>query len=261
MDLIRGDLNLKSTSKLNDKMGTTAIIGGSGLDAIEELEITNRKVVRTPYGDPSGIVIAGNLYGKSFVFLPRHGSTHTIPPHKVNYRANIWALKDYGVDTIIAFAAVGAIDDNLVPGTVVIPDQLIDYTWGREHTFFDGTSEIVQHVEFDSPYSAGTRSQLIEAAKQADVAAIAHGTYAVTQGPRFETPAEIVKLERDGATIVGMTGMPEAVLARELQIDYACVAIVVNPAAGKGNEAISLEKIEKFLETGSATALSILKYF
>jgi len=242
-------------------MSIVAIIGGSGLDAIEDLEITNRKVVRTPYGDPSGIVTAGNLYGRSFVFLPRHGSQHTIPPHKINYRANIWALKDYGVDTIIAFAAVGAIDDNLIPGAIVIPDQLIDYTWGREHTFYDGTSESVQHVEFDTPYSAVTRRQLIQAAKKAELSAITEGTYAVTQGPRFETPAEIVKLERDGATIVGMTGMPEAILARELQIDYACVAIVVNPAAGKGDEVISIEKIKVFLETGSATALSILKYF
>lgn len=242
-------------------MSVVAIIGGSGFDTVKDLEITNRKVVRTPYGDPSGIVTAGNLYGKSFVFLPRHGSQHTIPPHKINYRANIWALKEYGVDTIIAFAAVGAIDDNLIPGAIVIPDQLIDYTWGREHTFYDGTSELVKHVEFDTPYSAVTRHQLIEAAKKADISAIAEGTYAVTQGPRFETPAEIVKFERDGATIVGMTGMPEAILARELQIDYACVAIVVNPAAGKGDEAISIEKIKVFLETGSATALSILEYF
>lgn len=242
-------------------MSIVAIIGGSGLDVIKDLEITSRKVVRTPYGDPSGIVTAGSLYGKSFVFLPRHGSQHTIPPHKINYRANIWALKDYGVDTIIAFAAVGAIDDSLPSGAIVIPDQLIDYTWGREHTFYDGKSESVQHVEFDAPYSELTRHQLIEAAKKANVSARTEGTYAVTQGPRFETPAEIVKLERDGATIVGMTGMPEAILARELQIDYACVAIVVNPAAGKGDEAISIEKIKVVLKTGSATALSILEYF
>ncbi|MGI9318056.1 MAG: S-methyl-5'-thioinosine phosphorylase, partial [bacterium] len=202
-------------------MGTTAIIGGSGLDTIDELKVTGRKVVRTPYGDPSGIVVTGSLFGQSYIFLPRHGANHTIPPHKVNYRANIWALKNCGVERIVAFAAVGGIDTGLDPGSIVIPDQLIDYTWGREHTFFDGESEVVHHIDFTYPYSEELRHMLIKAAGKSNVPIVQDGTYAATQGPRFETPAEIVKLERDGATIVGMTGMPEAALASELGIEYA----------------------------------------
>lgn len=241
-------------------MGKTAIIGGSGFDAIDDLQITSRKVARTPYGDPSGIIVSGNLHEKSYVFLPRHGAKHTIPPHKINYRANVWALKDSGVDTIIALAAVGGIDSTLAPGSIVIPDQLIDYTWGREHTFFDGESGEVHHIGFDAPYSVSLRQRLIDAASRAHVPVVNKGTYAVTQGPRFESPAEILKLERDGADVVGMTGMPEAALARELEVNYACLALVVNPAAGKGNEPISLDAINRYLQTTSEKALQILKY-
>ncbi len=242
-------------------MNTTAIIGGSGLDTIEKLEVKKRTVVRTPYGDPSGIVISGKLFGSSYVFLPRHGAGHTIPPHKVNYRANIWALKNYGVNRIIAFAAVGGIDESLVPGSIVIPDQLIDYTWGRDHTFFDGESDNVHHIDFTEPYSSVLRRRLILAANKSSIQVVQKGTYAATQGPRFETPAEIDKLERDGASIVGMTGMPETALAKELAIDYACIAIVVNPAAGRGNESITLETIQKHLLTGARKALEILKNY
>ena len=241
-------------------MSRTAIIGGSGFDAIDELEVTDRRVVRTPYGDPSGILVTGKLYDRSYVFLPRHGSKHTIPPHKINYRANIWALRESGVETIIALAAVGGIDSSLVPGTIVVPDQLIDYTWGRDHTFFDGESGDVHHIDFESPYSDAVRVRLIRAATEATVPVITKGTYAVTQGPRFESPAEIVKFHRDGANIVGMTGMPEAALARELSLDYACLALVVNPAAGRGEGPISLDTIESYLQSTSVKVLEILKY-
>lgn len=241
-------------------MNKTAIIGGSGFDAIGDLQITARKVARTPYGDPSGIIVTGTLNENSYVFLPRHGAKHTIPPHKINYRANVWALKDSGVERIIALAAVGGIDSALSPGTVVIPDQLIDYTWGREHTFFDGESGEIHHIDFETPYSVSLRQRLIDAANRADIPVVTKGTYAVTQGPRFESPAEILKLERDGADIVGMTGMPEAALARELELNYACLALVVNPAAGKGDEPISLDEIKRYLEITSKKALEILRY-
>ncbi len=237
----------------------TAIIGGTGFDQIDSLEVIDRKVVRTPYGDPSGVVINGKLGKKSFVFLPRHGISHSIPPHKVNYRANIWALKDSGVDKVIAFAAVGGIDRSLVPGAIVVPDQLIDYTSDREHTYFDGETGNVTHVDFSFPYSTSFRKKIISAAKKAKVNVVESGCYAATQGPRLETAAEINRLEKDGATIVGMTGMPEAVLARELELEYVCIAIVVNPAAGRGDGEISMEEIRQELTRGAQTSIEILK--
>jgi len=180
-----------------------AIIGGTGFDQIKSLEVIDRKVVRTPYGDPSGVVVTGKLGRKSFVFLPRHGISHSIPPHRVNYRANLWALKESGVTKVIAFAAVGGISASLIPGTIVVPDQLIDYTSGREHTFFDGEAGNVTHVDFTYPYSTSLRTKVLSAAEKAKVTAVDFGCYAATQGPRLETAAEIDRLERDGATIVG----------------------------------------------------------
>lgn len=242
-------------------MSRTAIIGGSGLDQLQSLEVTRRKVVRTPYGDPSGILKFGELFGSQFVFLPRHGMGHTIPPHKVNYRANIWALKNSNVTEIIAFAAVGGIDSELTPGSIVLPDQIIDYTWAREHTFFDGDADIVHHIDFTHPYSTPLRNRLLDAASKASIDVVDGGTYAATQGPRLETAAEVRRLEEDGATIVGMTGMPEAALARELDLHYACVAIVVNPAAGKAEAEITVESIGQWLDKGTTAALEILKHF
>lgn len=241
-------------------MTRTAIIGGSGLDRLSALKVISRKVVRTPYGDPSGMLMFGKLFNNSFAFLPRHGLGHTIPPHAVNYRANIWALKSEGVSRIVAFAAVGGIADALSPGSIVIPDQLIDYTHCRDHTFFDGQTDSVHHVDFTEPYAESLRRQLLDAGKKLGLKVVDHGTYAATQGPRLETAAEILRLEQDGATIVGMTGMPEAALARELAIDYACVAIVVNPAAGKSTAQISMNDIGDHLEQGTTSALELLRY-
>lgn len=240
-------------------MTTVAIIGGSGLTNLKNLEITGREVVRTPYGEPSGPMVYGQLSGKEVVFLPRHGPSHTIPPHQINYRANIWALKQAGIRRVIAVAAVGGIADGLEGADLVFPDQIIDYTYGRAHTFFDGEGKKVTHVDFTYPYCMELRDLLIKSARQAGIAATEHGTYGATQGPRFETAAEIVRMERDGATIVGMTGMPEAALARELELRYATIAVVANRAAGKEASTISLKEIEAFLEQGMAKVRRLLE--
>lgn len=241
-------------------MTTVAIIGGSGLTKLKNLRITRREVIRTPYGEPSAPMVYGQLGGQEAVFLPRHGAGHTIPPHEVNYRANIWALKHTGVDKVIAVNAVGGISpDYLASGTLVIPDQIIDYTYGRAHTFFDSEQKQVTHVDFTDPYCDDLRQTIIQAAARAKIKAISRGTYGATQGPRFESAAEIRRMENDGADIVGMTGMPEAGLARELELCYASISLVVNPAAGKTTEVISLREIEKNLEAGMGTVRSLLE--
>ncbi|MDD9823311.1 MAG: S-methyl-5'-thioinosine phosphorylase, partial [Gammaproteobacteria bacterium] len=196
--------------------------------------------------------------------LRRHGAGHRIPPHRVNYRANLWALRQAGVARIVACAAVGGIDRALPVGGLVVPEQLIDATWGRAHTFFDGASgELdalgdLQHIDFSRPYSEKLRADLLAAARRAGVAVAPAGVYAVTQGPRLETAAEIDALERGGASIVGMTGMPEAALARELGIKYATLAIVVNPAAGRAPARIDMAGIAAHIEAGAAKALAVL---
>ncbi len=242
-------------------MTRLAIIGGSGLTQLRDLKITRREVVRTPYGEPSAPMVYGQLGGQEILFLPRHGPGHTIPPHEINYRANIWALKQTGIERVIAVNAVGGISaDYLVSGTLVIPDQIIDYTWGRASSFFGSEQRRVTHVDFTDPYCEALRVVLIEAAQRAGLGARRQGCYGATQGPRFESSAEIRRMERDGADIVGMTGMPEAGLARELELCYACVALVVNPAAGKVKQPISLREIERNLETGMARVRQLLEY-
>jgi 5'-deoxy-5'-methylthioadenosine phosphorylase len=215
-------------------MSELAIIGGTGLTELEGLEITHREVVASPYGEPSGPVIHGRLFDAEVIFMARHGHGHTIPPHKVNYRANIWALRSVGVERILSVAAVGGIREDMRPGTVAIPDQIVDYTWGREHTFFEGDMDAVTHIDFTEPYCPELRTSLLEAADHAGIAVARDGTYAATQGPRLESAAEIDRLERDGCDVVGMTGMPEAALARELGMSYACCAVIANHAAGRG---------------------------
>jgi 5'-methylthioinosine phosphorylase len=225
-----------------------AIIGGTGLTALEGLEITHRKMMYTPYGEASSPITHGEYNGNPVIFLPRHGSRHTIPPHKINYRANIWSLKELGVKNIIAVAAVGGINMEMKPKDLVIPHQLIDYTWGRKHTFFEDDN--VQHIDFTDPYTLELREKLLSAAKDLDFPVHDKGVYAATQGPRLETTAEIDRLEKEGCDLVGMTGMPEAALAREVEINYATCALVVNEAAGRGPEQITMEDIERNLEGG-----------
>ena len=241
-------------------MTTVAIIGGSGLTNLKNLRITRREVIRTPYGEPSAPMVFGQLGGQEAVFLPRHGAGHTIPPHEVNYRANIWAIKQTGVDKVIAVNAVGGISpDYLTSGTLVVPDQVIDYTYGRAHTFFGSEHKSVTHVDFTYPYCETLRQTVIQAAARTRIKVVGRGTYGATQGPRFESAAEIRCLERDGADIVGMTGMPEAGLARELELCYASISLVVNPAAGKAKDTISLKEIEMNLEMGMAPVRSLLE--
>ena len=229
-----------------------AIIGGSGLTQLANLTASRRLAARTPYGEPSGPLTIGTLAGREIVFLARHGYGHTIPPHQVNYRANIWALHAQGVTDIVSIASVGGIGAELLPGVIAIPDQIIDYTHGRASTFFTLEDRGVQHVDFTWPYSRDLRARCLRAAAHAGVAVIDGGVYAATQGPRLETAAEINRLERDGATMVGMTGMPEAILAREIGVTYAAISLVVNHAAGRGGsaESISMQEIGKILDTG-----------
>jgi len=227
-----------------------AIIGGSGLSQLNNLEVKHRKVARTPYGEASGPLTFGSVSGRELVFLARHGYGHTMAPHEVNYRANLWALKQEKVEGIVSIASVGGIRKDLQPGMLMLPDQIIDYTWGRGSTFFEGADAPVTHIDFTEPYSASVRERIREAARLCGERLVEGGVYAATQGPRLETAAEINRMERDGADVVGMTGMPEAVLARELGLDYAAIAVVANYAAGRGDSAggISMTQIGEVLE-------------
>jgi 5'-methylthioadenosine phosphorylase len=230
-----------------------AIIGGTGLTQLPNLEIVRREEVRTPYGDPSGALTLGTIRGQPVVFLARHGYGHTIPPHRVNYRANLWAIAQQQVTYVVSVASVGGIRADLAPGTLAVPDQLLDYTYGREFTYFTGVDGRVVHIDFTQPYCEPLRRLLIEAAQEAGEPIVEGGTYATTQGPRLETAAEINRLERDGADMVGMTGMPEAALARELGLCYAALAVVVNHAAGRGDSASGIRLAD--IDTVSRTAL------
>ncbi len=235
------------------------IIGGSGLDSIGNLVALHQKSVTTTYGEASAPVSFAKLAESEVIFLPRHGTTHSIPPHKINYRANISALHQLGVTHIISIAAVGGITEAMAPVKLVFPDQIIDYTYAREHTFFDGTDNKVEHIDFSYPYDAGLRDALAQSATALQLAHETTACYAATQGPRLETAAEIARMEKDGCDIVGMTGMPEAVLARELGIAYAHCAFVVNWAAGKGDgSVVSMAEIERNLVSGSEQVCNLL---
>ncbi len=238
-----------------------AIIGGSGLSKLGIMEVTQRRVVRTPYGEPSGALTFGRIGGREVIFLARHGYGHTIPPHQVNYRANLWALKESGAKAVISVASVGGIRKDLWPGVLVLPHQVIDYTWGRPSTFFEGPGAPVNHIDFTEPYTGELRARLLKAATACGERIVEQGVYAATQGPRLETAAEIDRLERDGADIVGMTGMPEAGLAREIDLEYAAIAVVANHAAGRGESehAVPLDRIEEVLEESMGRVRRIIE--
>ena len=238
-----------------------AIIGGSGLTTLSNLDVSHREVVRTPYGEPSGSLVFGEICGKPAMFLPRHGYGHTIAPHMVNYRANLWAIHHHKATGIISVASVGGIRDDLGPGEIVLPNQIIDYTWGRKSTFFEGVGTTVTHVDFTEPYDRALCQRIQEAAEGLGIAVKIGGVYAATQGPRLETAAEINRLERDGADLVGMTGMPEAVLARELGIPYAAINVVANHAAGRGSSAngIHFESLEHVLHEAMGRVRTIIE--
>ncbi|MCC5096209.1 S-methyl-5'-thioinosine phosphorylase [Xanthomonas campestris] len=212
-----------------------AVIGGTGVYKLAQLDQVQTHAVDTPYGAPSGPIRVGMLLGHRVAFLARHGEGHSLPPHKVNYRANIAALQQIGATRVLALNTVGGITESFGPRVLACPDQLIDYTWGRISTFCEEAGSEVQHVDFGHPYSPMFRSKVIAAAKVTGVTLVAGGCYGATQGPRLETIAEIARMRRDGCDLVGMTGMPEAALAREKGLEYACLAIVANWAAGCGD--------------------------
>lgn len=236
-----------------------AVIGGSGLYTFDGLENATRHSVDTPYGVASGDVIVGEFEGYRLAFLARHGESHSLPPHRVNYRANLWALHQLGARKIIGINAVGGIRDDMGPQVIVVPNQLIDYTHGRFTSYCDVEGAEVKHIDFSEPYAESLRQQLLSGAREAGIDVIDGGCYGATQGPRLETRAEIARMKRDGCDLVGMTGMPEAALARELELEYACLSLVANFAAGCGEEAeISIEEIFAHLAAATAEVPRIL---
>jgi len=236
------------------------IIGGTGLAKLADLEVTRREIARTPWGDPSCALTFGRLDGRPVVFLARHGYGHTIAPHDINYRANLWALRDAGVAGVVSVATVGGIGERCVPGAIVVADQIIDYTHGRQGTYFEGPDQPVTHIDFTEPYDPDLRQRLLRAAQRAGETLIDGGVYGCTQGPRLETAAEIRRLQRDGCDLVGMTGMPEAALARELDLPYAVLCVVANHAAGIGDSAqrISLDAMGEVLSAAMGRVRVIL---
>ncbi len=239
----------------------TAIIGGSGLAEFEGLVEITQHEIDTPYGTPSAAIIEGELAGERILFLARHGNPHVLPPHKVNYRANIWALKKLGADQVVAVNAVGGITEAMAPGVVVVPDQIVDYSYGREHTYADSAEVPLLHVDFTQPYDEAMRIKLNAVLAQQVVVHVGSGVHGVTQGPRLESAAEVVRLERDGCDVVGMTGMPEAALVRELELPFACLCLVVNWAAGKTDELITMDDIHAVLDDGIGQVRQVLSTF
>ncbi|TGN41281.1 S-methyl-5'-thioinosine phosphorylase [Marinobacter confluentis] len=242
-----------------DVVHPVGVIGGTGLTSLSGLEITRQWEASTSWGEPSSMLSEGVISGQPVLFLARHGDPHRIPPHRVNYRANLQALYDAGVRTVVGVNAVGGIHPEMGPARVVIPDQLIDYTWGRASTFFEDDLEHTTHIDFTYPYSEPARQILLDAAKRISQPVSGFGVYAATQGPRLETAAEIARLERDGCDLVGMTGMPEAVLAAELGMNYVCLALVVNWAAGKTEQVITMADIEAAIDQGMAGVRTVLE--
>jgi 5'-methylthioinosine phosphorylase len=239
-------------------MSVIGIIGGSGLDKLDGLVIAQRTHVETPYGEPSSALTYGSYAGKQVIFLARHGDEHSILPHKVNYCANLAALQQAGATQVIAVCAVGGIREDMSPGSLSIPGQLIDYTHTRRHTIYEDASDFAAHIDFTDPYCETLRQQLMAAAVKAGVATSSNVTYGATQGPRLETAVEIDRMARDGCHIVGMTGMPEAVIARELGLCYAVIALSVNYAAGRAAGPIDMQTIEVILKEGMGDVRSVL---
>lgn len=241
-------------------MSTISVIGGTGMNSWPGLEVVRRLESYTTYGKPSAPLLVGRIAGVEALFLARHGEGHKIPPHAINYRANLKALADAGAKQVIAIAAVGAIAPWFAPGEIALPVDLIDYTWGRAHSYSDGEAgSKLEHVELSQPYSMPLRAALEAAAASAGVRVSGAGVMAITQGPRLETPAEIRRLQRDGADMVGMTGMPEAALAAELGLQYASLAVSVNWAAGLSPAGAGIhDEIHASIEAGIAKVRAVL---
>ncbi|MBB71973.1 MAG: 5'-methylthioadenosine phosphorylase [Legionellales bacterium] len=242
-------------------MSKLAVIGGSALPTLRGLEVIDEVVVETPYGEPSAPILRGQLEGREVLFLDRHGRERCTPPHRINYRANVWALHHLGTTHIISGSVVGGIRSDMTAGHFVFPDQLIDYTYGRANTFFEDEFDFSRHVDFTHPYCPDLHRLLVDAAEELGLDYTDDATYGVTQGPRFETIAEVKRLERDGCDVVGMTAMPEAALAQEMGIRYASVAVVGGRAAGRtdGLQA-DIEAIRQTIEEGMQTMRELLRY-
>jgi 5'-methylthioinosine phosphorylase len=234
-----------------------AVIGGTGLNRFDASSVVSERRVDTPYGAVSAPLQLLDIQGRRLLFLARHGQPHKLPPHRINYRANLWALRETGATQIVAVNAVGGITAAMATGVIAIPQQLIDYTWGRAHTFHEEDS--LDHVDFTQPYTEVLRQRILRAAVEANIDVVNHGVYAATQGPRLETVAEIDRFERDGCDLVGMTGMPEAALARELGIDYASICLVVNPAAGRAPGEITMADIQRVIDAGMGRVRRLLQ--
>ncbi len=226
---------------MNPGVKTLALIGGTGLTELQQHSTS--LTIATPYGEPSAAIQVIATEPLRLLFLPRHGSPHRFPPHCVNYRANMWALREAGATQVLAVCAVGGIGDCYSPGALAAPDQLIDYSWGREHTYSDSAQADLVHVDFTWPYAGPLRTALLAAAKSAAVGLVDGGCIGVFQGPRLESAAEVARARRDGCHMMGMTSLPEAALARELGLDYAGLAVVSNLAAGITGSPLSEDDI------------------
>lgn len=235
-----------------------AVIGGTGLCDWVGAEALASLTPQTPYGAPSAALRRLRFGGAEFLFLARHGDEHGVPPHRVNYRANLWALRESGARSVLAVNAVGGIGERYGAGAIVLPDQIIDYTYGRDHTFFDGGDSGVEHIDFTEPYSASLRSALADSARACQLLLVEEGVYGATQGPRLETAAEVRRMARDGCDVIGMTGMPEAALARELGLEYASLCLVVNPAAGLAPGVITMDDIQAVIDSGMEQVKQLL---
>ncbi len=235
------------------------IIGGTGLTTLKGLEIDDTQWIDTSYGEPSAAISLGRFGSQAIAFLARHGEPHQIPPHLVNYRANLEALRQSGVSHVIAVNAVGGIHESLGPAKIAVPDQIIDYTFGREHTIYDDSGKHLEHVDFTWPYSESIRQVLIAAARENHIEVMPNGVYGATQGPRLETAAEIRKYRQEGCDMVGMTGMPEASIAREMGLQYGCIALSVNWAAGMTESIITMEEIQQAIDQGMDKVKTILE--
>jgi 5'-methylthioinosine phosphorylase len=239
-------------------MQRIAIIGGTGLTRLEGPEIVREHRIETALGQPSGPVQEGRWGNHEVLFLARHGHPHAMPPHRVNYRANLLALQELGAEAVLAVNAVGGIHPLMGAGALVVPDQIVDLTCGRETTFFDGDYRPLDHIDFTEPFDNALRQQLLAAGKACGYSLHDRAVVGVTQGPRLETAAEVNYLERIGCDLVGMTSMPEAALARELGLPYASICLVVNPAAGRSDALITMEDIRAVLDTGMDKVRDIL---
>jgi len=238
---------------------TYALIIGSGFEQFAEGEA--QTLAETRFGLPSAAIRRGQLNGHAILSITRHGEPHIIPPHAINYRANLAALQDAGATAIIALNTVGVVSGVRNSGEIAVPDQILDYTWGRQHTIYDGDGGGLDHIGFTEPFSSNLRKGLLIAAKSANIGCYDGGVYAATQGPRLETAAEVDRLERDGADFVGMTAMPEAAIARELGLSYVCLALIVNRAAGRGDTPIHQDVKASTVSARTLAESLILQFF